>query len=63
MADSNLRIAYETHDGVRALIDCLVHSLEVDLDVRVAIVAPCGAIHSDSTASSPSGSPQFGQRS
>ncbi|QLK26531.1 diadenylate cyclase [Natrinema zhouii] len=33
MVDSDLRIAYETHDGVRELIDCLVHSLEgISLD-------------------------------
>lgn len=35
MVDSDLRIAYETHDGVRELIDCLVHSLEgisIDFD-------------------------------
>ncbi|WP_137288218.1 diadenylate cyclase [Natronorubrum halophilum] len=31
--DENLRIAYETHDGVQELVDCLTHSLEsVSLD-------------------------------
>ncbi|MXV61132.1 hypothetical protein GS429_03470 [Natronorubrum sp. JWXQ-INN-674] len=28
MDDADLRIAYETHDGVQELIDCLTHSLE-----------------------------------
>jgi len=28
MDDSELRFEYESHDGVRELIDCLVHSLE-----------------------------------
>ena len=28
MDDADLRIAYETHDGVRELIDCLLHTLE-----------------------------------
>ncbi|SEV87423.1 DNA integrity scanning protein DisA nucleotide-binding domain protein [Natrinema salifodinae] len=33
MADSDLRIEYETHDGVRELLDCLVYSLEgISLD-------------------------------
>ncbi|MFA9503432.1 hypothetical protein ACERIM_11735 [Natrinema sp. H-ect1] len=35
MDDSSLRIAYETHDGVRELVDCLVHALEslsIDFD-------------------------------
>lgn len=33
MDDSELRIEYETHDGVEKLIDCLLHSLEgISLD-------------------------------
>lgn len=33
MDDSDLRIAYETHDGVRELLDCLRYSLEgISLD-------------------------------